>query len=1181
MSGMSNLRFILHVSDFHLDDDSTEVEAVLSALIEELKVKKFKVDYLVHTGDIINSSDLYNKVARELKIDELFWGEEEDEETGKRRKTFLYEKYQEAVRENMENPQKGKKNRKPDINDLKMFNKRVENLVKRRFKLAHSVMRNFISDLNVAFGNVIICSGNHDVLRPLSAEKSNVICKKGADGRWEYSPSNAVGSLNAAFRGFLKNLGTANSTTRCKRNPSCTGEEGPECATCREATFCVLDDLNVLVLNTNWPNPAKQKSGYYCVNCVQVIDTLQQYRETAKDSDKLNVIVAHKPIYEVCEKARLPYKRYTTTPFFSEIQQFLGKEGIYLCGDKHTRSIVASLFHDIPHYIGGEPIRKKLDFTSEVEYNLLAVSNGQVDMKRKLHLSNSDGKWKCEVRPQDQTVKELYKISWKYISEGSFKFLGGTKPYPTWESLCQIVYNWTDEERQSWYSNIDHLYTPICRYRINGIPDNKDELESTAIFSFVQRRIIEQMRNHSAPNVLNIRGEHSAGKSMFLTQFYIHLMIEYSKGSFDFIPAYFNMENIDAKEIYRKMESGVPYCKAVKEDFETFVGKVQEMAKKEHQPVCYIIDGLDELDCWSYSTEDSVGRELLNILAKYDKVWYVMAFSQHNLPGFKNTMPLRKYNDASDIMYFNPVDVNDLMDEGRLEDGGITAGAYRESTGRSCTSLIAAYLQCSHCLPQKDMLAEDGKDDGSDDMALVSGVCETVKAFRRLTINPGFLHENIKYLIEINPATGKLRHNNESTSALYNYYIDRQYDLCLKELGYGFVKYAPAMAYLFAYKGYTYERFKDLHFESIQGNQHIFELIFDNRKNIYKAFLFIMKKKDAREYLIALHYNRELRYYAEHPAEGIEEDSILNEFITRNIAVLIRKMWTDTNKFVIACEHLLRRDDLSNCAQSMLIYCLSHLQMYEPIRNQLQDKMYKKARDTLKQQGLWAEGEDAENHPSGLDMIKEGLWKVTGANTAKKLECFRRLSLKHSMVVFSLMDQQDTQQWEGRLDGNEDFWIYNRQHQMLYYGDMSIKNDANIHALIPGSDLVYPGFDFHDCFHYIYVKLATDCSYPLRIYDLLTICDLLLSRLKCECMVEHLEQRSTFFYRDKDKDKSKAVLSQVRDVLKRYLDTENLYQPEAFKVICERFEKDIDVFYATVEGTKEEDIATEEKATGS
>lgn len=69
---------------------------------------------------------------------------------------------------------------------------------------------------------------------------------------------------------------------------------------------------------------------------------------------------------------------------------------------------------------------------------------------------------------------------------------------------------------------------------------------------------------------------------------------------------------------------------------------------------------------------------------------------------------------------------------------------------------------------------------------------------------------------------------------------------------------------------------------------------------------------------------------------------------------------------------------------------------------------------------------------------------------------------------------------------------------MLYYGDLSIKNDANIHALIPGSDLVYTGFDFHDCFNYLYGKLTANYTYPLRVYDLFTICDLLISRLKCE-----------------------------------------------------------------------------------
>ena len=97
-------------------------------------------------------------------------------------------------------------------------------------------------------------------------------------------------------------------------------------------------------------------------------------------------------------------------------------------------------------------------------------------------------------------------------------------------------------------------------------------------------------------------------------------------------------------------------------------------------------------------------------------------------------------------------------------------------------------------------------------------VCETLKAFWRLTINPSFLYENIKYLTEINPATRKLQHNDEHASALYNYYIDQQYDLCLN---YDFVQYTLVTAYLFASKWYTYERFKYLHLESIQETAYL------------------------------------------------------------------------------------------------------------------------------------------------------------------------------------------------------------------------------------------------------------------------------------------------------------------------------------------------------------------------
>lgn len=1131
MSDTNNLRFVLHVSDFHLSDDTEDekaVKAALTALTQTLKTNKFKVDYLVHTGDVIESGDLYNTVAKELDIGDPFWENEVDEESGESHRKFLHEKYQGKAHENAKvNAESGERRLRPDIDDLKDFDGKVADRVQRRFEIAKDVIRNFVTDLNVAFGNVVICSGNHDVLRPLSVDESDVICKRGEGDSWVYTPSSAAGKVTEAFRYFLKELGTANSTNRCKHSPECAGEGSPECVGCAGSTFCALDDLNVMILNTTWANPVNQKPGYYCVNCSQVLETIRQHSGEVEDPDKLNVIVAHKPIYEICEKARLPFKRYTKTPFFSELQRFLGKEGIYLCGDKHTRSIVASLFHDIPHYIGGEPIRVRDGHTSEVEYNLLAISGRQVDMKRKLHLSQSGGTWKCEVRPQDQTIKELYKNSWKYISKNSFESLGRTSVFPSWESLCQVVYNWTAEERSAWYAGMDQLYTPICRYRINGQPDSKTGLPKDGIFPFVQGRLIEQMKNRFSKNVLNIRGEHSTGKSMFLGQFYIHLMMEYSKGSINFIPAYFNMEN---KEIYQKIESGDTYYKAVKDNFKAFVTKVQEQAKRERQPVCYLIDGLDELDCWSYSTEDSVGRELLNTLAEYDDAWYVMAFSQHNLPGFKNTMPLRKYNDISDIMYFNPVDVNE------------------ESTGLQFTNFITAYLQYRRFPPHRPVEygTEEGEGvDGLREETLQEGVCEIVKSFRRLTINPGFLLQNDAYLTDINWEEGKLRHRDETFSDLYNYYIDRQYELCLDELGYGFIEYAPAIAYLFAYKGFTYEKFKYLHLDNIQKDRHTLEPIYDNSSKVYHTFLFIMKNKDAREYLIALHYNRELRYYAEHPTETIEEDSILNEFITRNIAVLIRKLWTDTNKFVIACNHLLQRQDLGNCAQAMLIYCLAHLQMYEPIRNKLQERMYQKGKETLKHQGLW------DDKFSGESQAEDNLWQIVGVNDAEKLVRFQQLSLKHSMKIFHLIGKQDIEKWMEEYKNSKAFWIYNRQHQMLYYGDLSIKNDANIHALIPGSDLVYMGFDFHDCFNYLYVKLMDSHTYSLSIYDLFSICDLLISRLKCEHLANNVEKENTFFYRAKDNERANVVRCQMNKILKKLSEVEDSDHKKVYEEVCQ------------------------------
>lgn len=1106
---INNLRFILHVSDFHLSEDGKTLEQArnaLKAVTKMLKAEGYKIDYLIHTGDVINSGDLFDAVAREHKIPDKFWKTEEQKaKKGPVIKTFMHEEY---AKEALANTAKENQDTKPFdwttsapvMENLEAFDEVVADRVCERFSAAETVFRDFITDLNVSFGNVMICSGNHDVLRPLSLDKNKIFCNEEDTDEYEYVGSEKADLIVEPFNNFIDRLKIANSSLRYSKDDDCYSCFG-------SVSWCVLDELNILILNTNWINPQNQKPGYYCVRCNSIKNAIEACNKVKQKRKRLNVILAHKPIYEICERVRLSYKKYTKTSFLSKLQGFAGENGIYLCGDKHTRSILSSYFHDIPHYIGGEPISVKDGDKSEVEYNLIAVSNGKVSMERKIHLTSTNGTdWSCDIRPQDETVKKLYDLSKKYIIDNTFEALGVNTLCPTWEYLYQDIHDWTDSDRKKWYDNIDILYRAICRYRINGMPTKNDLPSDKGIFAFIQDRISSKITSQASKNVLNIRGEHSSSKSMFLGLFYVHLLMEYSKGKIDFIPAYFNLES---KEIYKKIESGVSYYKAITDVFCDYVENIQEISQKEHQPICYIIDGLDELDCWSLSTEDSVGRGILNILAGYSNAWYVMAFSQHNLPRFKNTMPTRMYSDTSDIMYFNPLDVSEV-----------------DSEDTRFPSFIRAFLEIRKYVKFPDLTDE-----------IVKDICGLIGKFRRLTITPGFVYQNYDFITEPDESKMSLKHKDNSVSSIYSYYIDRQNERCLELLGYGYVNYAPAMAYYFSYKGFTYEKFMHIKRDSVLCECHELKPICENEneKKIYPAFLFIKKNREAREFLIAMHYNRELRYYAEHPNETIAADSILNEFITHNIAVIIRNLWADVNKFVIACEQLLQREELGNCTLSMLIYCLMNVNLYEPIRNQLQIQMYKKGQEILSRQGLWDDSLKPNSVvlPDNKEML-ERAWQIHGNNEAERMHCFLQLGLRHSMELFKLIDVKEDI-CEKYLD-TESFWKYNRQHQMLYYGDLSYNNDANVHPLKPGVDVVYSGFDFHDCFNSLYEKIRTDRDQQLYKYHLFTLCDLINHRIDEEYLTDKTELPNdalcnTFFYREKDSDRSRKVLEQMSTII--------------------------------------------------
>lgn len=81
------------------------------------------------------------------------------------------------------------------------------------------------------------------------------------------------------------------------------------------------------------------------------------------------MIVAHQPLYDICEQIRLPYGSETqTTDFLSALQDFINGNGIYLCGDKHTSSIAASYIHDIPHFFAVIHLSLKKTISPQIAY---------------------------------------------------------------------------------------------------------------------------------------------------------------------------------------------------------------------------------------------------------------------------------------------------------------------------------------------------------------------------------------------------------------------------------------------------------------------------------------------------------------------------------------------------------------------------------------------------------------------------------------------------------------------------------------------------------------------------------------------------------------------------------------------------------------------------------------------
>lgn len=1115
MSEVKKTKYILHVSDFHLSESNLsfaeEGLACLSNMLDECDIT---VDYLIHTGDVIDSKGAYRIAADDLcrSNASLSWvGDEYVLDTNFDMNGFLSD------------------SRTTDAIIRQMNSQMVDNM-SMLYETGTKTIEKFLADIRVRKRHTFFCVGNHDTLRPITKdcppkcgrfEKDYGDAKEYQEYLKKYEKEYDI--FGSYADSFLRELEVWNSNLLASSNQ--TG------------------DLNIVVLNTNHPNPYRSKEGYYCVDCASMTDVLNQFN--TKDDDKhLNIVIAHKPIYEICEAARMAFSSYHKTDFMTAILNFLGENGIYICGDKHTRSVSDTTFHNIQHIIGGAPFKEPdAEDSFHVEYNLIEVIGGKVGNIQKIHLSyDANKKWQCVFRPEDRVVEKLYELSSNSVIPQCLSVLTLDSRKNSWTDISRIFYTFKgNPPKWGWLEQkLDRLYHIIGKV----ISEEKSEknflhawdvgLNDYSIFQNMRDYLDHKMSNESMPdqaNILNIRGEYSSGKSTFLGILYIYLLYQYSVGNISFIPAYFNLEN---KGILRQINSNndkISYYKAATDSFGKFVNEVQNIAEKSHQAVCYLIDGLDEQDVWSYSSEDSIGRGILDILTGAKNSKNIMSYSQHHLPLFKNTMPERKYKDYSDVMYFNNVHI-------------VSADCKKDNFKQ----FIAAF----YSLQEKRIVSKKKEEEPADDqteMEKIERICELIRKFCRLSVSQNFLYKFSEYIAE--KTNTPVLEDNLSIDEVYRNYIDLLHKMCIEILGYGYVHYAPAMAYLFSFKGFTYERFK-----KIPPNTEDYwqSRIAEHSDKVYDAFLFIKKNQDVREYLIAMHYNRELRFYAENPEEPVSEASILNEFIPRNIAIISRKMWkSDPNKFVIVCRELLeRRCDLGqkpicNCALSMLIYTLAHqAKMYAP-SNKMLDKLISSYETDTGKIG---------------DTPNEGFsYKTQDIDLLKK---FLDYSLYRTYRIYKAVSEGDSEKLAISIKNDENFARYNRQYLRLYYGDLTISGENRKAPLVPGEDICLKGFDFHNTFNLISEKLrnAERHPYALMAFDLYSLCDLIQSRLTAAENKTSQQNAGTFFSGKKNLDTQIGVLKETIGFINIYLagkpsNEQNEYQ-KILNSCKEAFEKAID-----------------------
>ena len=352
-----------------------------------------------------------------------------------------------------------------------------------------------------------------------------------------------------------------------------------------------------------------------------------------------------------------------------------------------------------------------------------------------------------------------------------------------------------------------------------------------------------------------------------------------------------------------------------------------------------------------------------------------------------------------------------------------------------------------------------------------------VKKLHKTYVDLNLLYRNYHLLNKIS--------NNYDSWELMKNYASSLSEYAEELFGVGNIQLIQEVAYLIFHKGKTFQEIIDTeHFKSLS----------------YKDFIKLRDCKEISEYLCAKYFVDELTKYSR-TNKIISADSMINDFITRDLAIMIRLIMENETE----CQRLLKlfidrhQSELTGFLYSNIVYFAGHIK--------------------------------SGNSFELVNMITN----ISNPENSKFFEfCHKRSSMLAR--VFCSNNIKIADEFVCMLMDNEVYRKFNRIYQLHYYQDILDylgERQAEWDINIPNGTK----FDFYNCFLVLVSKLELNLSmqepYPLMVIDLFTICDFIYSRLQ-----NVGSDRALFYsscYNKKNDSTCKSILLKVLSLITAFL----------------------------------------------